>query len=367
MRSLTRHKHDINADSFGYDTSVMLDNNININDSQDTNSNKKPLFFLSILISLPFLLFFAWQGTILSSNYQFTSKKTKNGTAVGEQVNVTISSRAIKELQIKRYISGDALLLNIHITHHAGTTFCGKIGNLGPRPKFACMRGDNWPQNVTKKKSWSNKETATMVQQIRPYFHMVSWEFQKCGNLHDTNWEYENLVSVIVMRHPLDRLLSRNTCDNTFNKADRDNITAGVWWNYASSKCADNYALKVLSKRETNCCQGANTSVDILNDAKDLIRRFTFVIDMACMDESLIELTRVLSLPLPELKYHKKQLEKHAANTFTARERIGNDTLYEYLMSRFRRDIELYEWSRLISIVDCSHLNFNKNSVDEGA
>ena len=125
--------------------------------------------------------------------------------------------------------------------------------------------------------------------------------------------------------------------------------------------------MKVLSKRETNCCQGANTSVDILNDAKDLIRRFTFVIDMACMDESLIELARVLNLTLPALNYGKKLLEKHAANTFTARERIGNDTLYEYLMSRFRRDIELYEWSRPISIVDCSHLNFNKNSADEGA
>jgi len=38
------------------------------------------------------------------------------------------------------------------------------------------------------------------------------------------------------------------------------------------------------------------------------------------------------------------------------RDRFGNDTLYEYVKKRFRRDIELYEWSKERSIVVCNDL-----------
>lgn len=38
------------------------------------------------------------------------------------------------------------------------------------------------------------------------------------------------------------------------------------------------------------------------------------------------------------------------------RDRLGNDTLYEYVKRRFRRDIELYEWSKERSIVVCDVL-----------
>ena len=33
------------------------------------------------------------------------------------------------------------------------------------------------------------------------------------------------------------------------------------------------------------------------------------------------------------------------------RDRFGNDTLYEHVKRRFRRNIELYEWSKSRSIV----------------
>jgi hypothetical protein len=36
------------------------------------------------------------------------------------------------------------------------------------------------------------------------------------------------------------------------------------------------------------------------------------------------------------------------------KDRFGNDTLYEYVKRRFRRDIELYEWSKERSIVVCA-------------
>ena len=37
----------------------------------------------------------------------------------------------------------------------------------------------------------------------------------------------------------------------------------------------------------------------------------------------------------------------------STRDRIANDTLFEYLQTRFRSDIELYEWSKTQSIVRC--------------
>lgn len=40
----------------------------------------------------------------------------------------------------------------------------------------------------------------------------------------------------------------------------------------------------------------------------------------------------------------------------SAKERINNNTLYEFLQKKFRYDIALYEWSKNMSIVKCSDL-----------
>jgi len=49
----------------------------------------------------------------------------------------------VKRQQIENYRKGDALILNVHPTHHAGTSFCTIIGRNGINnsiaPKFACM------------------------------------------------------------------------------------------------------------------------------------------------------------------------------------------------------------------------------------
>ena len=256
----------------------------------------------------------------------------------------------LKELQVQNYIEGRALMLNVHVTHHAGTVFCAKIGHVGPTyktPDFACMGGDNWPSNIPHSKSWSYNDTATMVDSLRPFFHMISWEYRYFGNLHQTNWEYENLVSVIVMRHPIDRFLAGGKCGR--RGEHREPSTPQEWWEYAESKCADNYALRVLAPNK-DCCNGANTSLEDLEGAKNLLRRFTFVMDQECLDDSLLVFAKIMDLPL-EASSLKTGLHKiHPP----AQERIANDTLYHFLENKFRRDIELYEWSKTISLVNCS-------------
>jgi hypothetical protein len=166
---------------------------------------------------------------------------------------------------------------------------------------------------------------------------------------------------MIVMRHPLERFLSKKTCIyhgivGDHPPEDDNGTQAQLWWNLANAKCADNYALGVLGPHR-NCKNGTDTGIDCLEGAKALLRRFTFVIDKACLDESLVELGRQLHLDVEGAPPAKIGGGKHAHDPLTPRERMQNDTLYEYLEDKFRRDIELYEWSKTQSIVQCNVTN----------
>jgi hypothetical protein len=252
--------------------------------------------------------------------------------------------------QIENYINGTALILSIHITHHAGTFLCSSMRQIGPTPEFACMGGENWPSNISITSSaseWVNHPTSMMVEQIRPSFHFVSTEHQHWANLHTINLEYKDLVSIIVLRHPIDRFLAGGKC-GSFHKSIQGDPTGTPednvkWWEYANSDCADNYALRVLAPNRT-CCSDDDT-----NSAKSLIKRFTFVIDQNCLDESLLAVESKLNMRRPD---NSKAQFLHKTHP-SARERIGNETLWQFLNHKFRHDIDLYEWSKNISIVKC--------------
>lgn len=311
----------------------------------------------------------------------------------------------LKEKQIQSYLNGTGLVLSIHITHHAGTWLCNSMKIIGPVPSFSCMVGDDWPANVTTTKTWgeSYNETQFVIQNLRPYYHFVAQEYsdRHRGTLyHSKNWENENLVSVIVMRHPLDRFLAGGKCgdfhenggfplainmDALSNSTPKDDE---IWWQYANSKCADNYALRILTSNDTSCCDE-----DSLQSAKNMLKRFTFILDQDCLDDSIDAMKEILNMTEAETKkedgkgssgrglfdffsgseagYHDDFYDsddnhiQHVLNTHnkrnlslhhvhkSARERIVNDTLWEFLNHRFRHDIELYEWSKRYSIVQC--------------
>lgn len=171
-----------------------------------------------------------------------------------------------KQQQISNYIKGTAIIRNIHITHHAGTSICGQMKRLGPTPAFACMGKGKynatldhpWPTEEALANSHLNKQdsnyTAEWVKFWRPYFHFKSDEYQKFGDLHKTNWEYENLVSMIVMRDPLERFLSGGKCGAFHAKlGDPTEDNQDMYWEYANSACADNYALRVLANESVSC------------------------------------------------------------------------------------------------------------------
>jgi hypothetical protein len=63
------------------------------------------------------------------------------------------------------------------------------------------------------------------------------------------------------------------------------------------------------------------------------------------------------------LKFKSREFDagntQHHKHHAPLRDRFGNDTLYENVKTMFRRDIELYEWSKTHSIVVCNNTIVN--------
>ena len=100
---------------------------------------------------------------------------------------------------------------------------------------------------------------------------------------------------------------------------------------------------------DPHCANGTDTSEACLEGAKDLLRRFTFVLDQSCLADSVAAMADRLGLE-STVEFENGLHKKHPDDVRT---RLGNDTLLEFLQDRFRRDIELYEWSKSRSIVRC--------------
>ena len=125
------------------------------------------------------------------------------------------------------------------------------------------------------------------------------------------------------------------------------NRTAEAWWQLANHpKHTNNYALRVLSDSR-KCCQGSNTSDAMYDLGKLLLGRFTFVLDQDCLDENLVALADQLGL-----KSFRSRVRNHR---LTARERIRNETLYQYLLDRNAQDMKLYWWAKKRSLVKCTN------------
>ena len=310
-------------------------------------------------IDIMLLAFFA----LFALGGLFTTGARNNGVGVPMEVEEP-EAFLTKQVQIANYIQGTALILSIHITHHAGTSICRIMKKLGPTPGFACMgpgrepENKVWPDGIPSVNSAvETKDAETYVPLFRPLFHFVSSEYVKFGHLNRTNWEYDDLVSMIVMRDPLERFLAGGRCGSfheghgvTSISGDPTNETQALYWEYANSQCTDNYALRVLAN-DAHCVDGSRTSLSCLNGAKTLLSRFTFILDQACLSDSMVALGEALKLNITETDFEHSGL--HKKHPPTVRERLKNDTLYEFLQHRFRRDIELYQWSKAKSIVQC--------------
>jgi len=126
------------------------------------------------------------EATADTHDEDWTPPGVKPETQVEPNSHKQFAREKVRAAQIANYRDKAALMINIHVTHHGGTTFCGEIGHcIGypncKAPHFACNDGDNWPKNnlaLGKERTdpWQGpEETATKATILRKHFHMVGW------------------------------------------------------------------------------------------------------------------------------------------------------------------------------------------------
>ena len=388
----------------------------------------------------------------MPSEYQVGSDS--NSTEFRKNVNgksnrTRTIHNSIKKDQIDNYRKGKGLMLNLHATHHGGTTFCGIIGRSGGpmasskkddnndngnvnkdgeiSPSFACwFDHDNIVPKEKKSKytflskanffattPWRHDETDTFIRALRPYFHMVSWEYMGVDdlkrNLSETNWEHPNLLSVAITRHPISRLLagSRNLLLN-YPGYNTGTLSHAGWWDIATNpkrKHADNFFFRIIegtprveigvptnnlaSRRLKNSKKqneqrsrrrdylftddnlpstpppnnSNNLNQTNYERAVSILDRFTVVLDIDCLHEGIQALANLLGLDQKRihdslLKNEKGRISKgktktHQKQRSSLKDRIGYQDVYEYLLEKNKWDIKLYEYSKSVSLVRC--------------
>ena len=117
------------------------------------------------------------------------------------------------------------------------------------------------------------------------------------------------------------------------------------------------FALAILAG--PGCCQGNETDPKHLAAAKEVVSRMTFVLDIACLQAGLEEVAHLLGFEPREVDRRRLQrvdrdLKLHRKWP-PPKDRIPAK-IYDFLVERNRLDIELYEWSKEISLVRCSDL-----------
>jgi hypothetical protein len=303
--------------------------------------------------------------------------------------------------QVRSFRSGRGMILHLHVTHHAGTTFCHALGASAASasaiagaaatpdspalessgssstyarlatgaPPFACRidrKIDTLHANVTSdprfssRVPWWHNETQTMIDLLRPYYHMVSFEFgynRPSIRLQNTDWDNPHLVSVFLTRHPLERMLSGDAYVGTHYAILKEGTNAShqQWWDFANMTYhgyTDNVMLRVLSN-DPHCCQGADTPRERLDEAVSLLRRFTFILDTNCLDEGMVALATLLHLDEVANASMKHVQRLHHVHPANVEARYPYRDVYDHLVRKNRLDLELYRWTQEQALVQC--------------
>jgi len=237
-----------------------------------------------------------------------------------------------------------SFVINIHITHHAGTTLCHVAqANVNASAK-GCFANTRYPPQQT-----ASYLAALAAEQLV----FVNWEFRAPPRppLSTFDWETEQVTSILVVRDPLERLLADDGYHSRFGPvSDGQNWyrkwTHESWDAYLASEFTDNYQLRILAN-------GARDATG-LAAAQALATRFTYIIDLACLDYSLEAIA-------PQLGWTFERRPHHRLAPIT--ERFGNTTRLALFKQRNEFDISFYRWAQKKSVVVCdetatAHLDY---------
>jgi hypothetical protein len=250
------------------------------------------------------------------------------------------------------------LLLHLRLLHHGGESLCVDVGRAIGAPPIHCQ----WPKNDSETAfPWRRNETSSRIQQILnasstppQHYRMMSWNVSdniSTSNTTtpsrsvqwttETDWEHPQLVSVLVVRHPLQRLLATDTgyLGQTYPDIQTETANRSVWWAFARDPINENWMIRQLVPSNT-IFQGRAG----LLQAQALARRMTFVLDMECLNEGLQALAEVLGFDLHPSRRPRHHIPSH---------RIPYPDVQELLERRNAMDMEFYIWCKTIRLVQC--------------
>ena len=258
---------------------------------------------------------------------------------------------------------------------------CGQFKPHFAAPPFACMdiRAGDTNRNFTNTSvtrfhqtivpgswrsmpPWNQSQTDDNIRiaQEEFGFRFISQEYgynTRTSPLYlaATDWEHPQLVSTMVVRHPIERMLAGDAFMNRLFGGIEENRTHATWWKLAlhdgdHANLVDNFNLFLLTN-ETGCCSGNATDPIHLESAKKLLSRFTYILDQGCLTQSVEIMGEELGVASITANSRKRKGHDHKS----LKERIPYQDVYDYLMDRNKLDIELYEWAKTQSLVQCDH------------
>ena len=307
------------------------------------------------------------------------------------------------KLKLENFQKGEGVLILLHITHTGGTFIRTKLAKANSAhitnppnvpysklPPGGSYQGPNrtnffkmlLPSHYAKNGTiiHHNNTTTTVLPTNWNIFYdgslgddvhynfFIWWELSgnKAGwsyhpfepyqdpPLSFLDWESPHVLSVIVMRNPLDRLLSgdRGNVAKQYGKvSDR---TTMQWWDFAhDDRYTNNYSLKSLTTPYDDISRIG------LQSAKSLLKRLDYILDQDCLNDNLGKVCQDIGLTDNDILSQPSSTRSTHA---TAQERIHNDTVYKFLTDKNKLDIELYEWSKNQSYVRCSSSSSSSSS-----
>ena len=237
-----------------------------------------------------------------------------------------------------KYYNHKAVVMNIHITHHAGTTLCLWATCNGHAAKdYKCSQPGGL--SATAFTHTSEIERKLLGIYDTKYVSFEYRTFQQEDDLSKVDWQAPWVISVLVVRDPLERLLAADyTVEAKYGSVK--NRTAEQWWQYATDDTySRNYQTRIL---------GGGVKTDALRNSQALVSKVTFVLDQHCFNANLKRLGMLFGWKAPKGFNHGPLRSRGSVTS-----RINNDTLLGFLEERNRDDIEFYRWARERSLVRC--------------
>jgi len=268
-----------------------------------------------------------------------------------------------KELALENFKKGDGIIIHQHIRHCGGTLFCKLVREHTTCPngiwKGKWMSGvpiisssgwegrTCWPYNLPVIKEKLRKREPILESDLlnRPGFPPVKLHSLEMTFNSEMPFHSGKLTWVTVIRDPITRIFGRGIVDkfNAYYPAYyAKRWEDEKWIDLEKSTYSDNWLIKWFLGMSIVGNEAVTRGH--LEQAKSLLREFTFVLILEWMPESFSMLCRALEWKCTPLKDHQDD-RPGLKDGKGVRKLLKNDTKYAEIIERNEFDIEFYHYA----------------------